>query len=117
MNHEELLKNKLESIFPNQNEQERAIDILTSYGVEGHEQEPFRVRLAVLKLTGSDLAEIEKTTKLAKEDFRDILTWAEYPRQSHPARSRPLRFAHRRCKGQAVRRRRLMGRSVGHRKF
>jgi len=33
-----------------------------------------------LQLAG--FSRIEKMTKYAKEDFRDILSWAEYPRQS-----------------------------------
>ena len=56
--------------------------ILDTYGTEEYEQEPFRVRLAILKLSHTDLEEIKRTTNLAKQDFRDILTWAEYPRQS-----------------------------------
>ena len=82
MNHKELLKSKLQSIFPDENHRERASDILNTYGLEDHEQEPYRVRLAVLKLSCSNITEIEKMTKHAKEDFRDILSWAEYPRQS-----------------------------------
>ncbi|MEJ1355999.1 MAG: hypothetical protein RNU03_01380 [Candidatus Sedimenticola sp. (ex Thyasira tokunagai)] len=40
------------------------------------------MKLAILKLAGSDLKEIEKYTETAKQDYRDVLTWAEYPRQS-----------------------------------
>jgi len=33
-------------------------------------------------VSGGDLKQIQKYTEFAKEDFRDILIWAEYPRQS-----------------------------------
>ena len=82
MNHKELLGKKLERSFPNKCDRDKAGEILGEYGLESHEQEPYRVRLAILKLGGIDLTEIEKYTKYAKEDFRDILSWAEYPRQS-----------------------------------
>lgn len=81
MNYEEFLNNKLESIFAEKSDRQLAIEILQIYGLEAHEQKPCRVWLAVLKLAGSNLAEIEKITKYAKQDFRDILSWAEYPRQ------------------------------------
>lgn len=58
------------------------IEILNTYGIESYEQEPYRVRPAILKLSGPDIEEIKKTTTFAKQDYRDILTWAEYPGQS-----------------------------------
>jgi hypothetical protein len=82
MNYEVLLQAKLKNTFPDESVRERVCEILEAYGLESHEQEPFRVRLAVLKLGGPETVEIEKWTKYAKEDFRDILAWAEYPRQS-----------------------------------
>ena len=82
MNYEEFLKNKLGSIFVEESDRQRATQMLETYGLDAHEQEPSRVRLAILKLAGSDLAEIEKMTRCAKQDFRDILSWAEYPRQA-----------------------------------
>lgn len=82
MNHEELLKSKLVKIFPSKTDRAKVCEVLGAYGSEKHEQEPHRVRLAILKLSGTELSEIEKWTKHAKEDFGDILSWAEYPRQS-----------------------------------
>jgi ribosomal protein L12E/L44/L45/RPP1/RPP2 len=87
MNYEMLLRNKLVSMFPDDNHRESAALILDGYGVEKHEPEPERVRLAILKLSGNDMNEIIKTTKSAKVDFRDVLAWAEYPRQS---KKRPM---------------------------
>ena len=82
MDNEKLLAQKLTSLFPDPKEKEAVSEILSAYGIEKHEQEPFRVRLAILKLSGTDIEEIKKTTTYAKKDFRDILSWAEYPRQS-----------------------------------
>lgn len=56
--------------------------ILDTYGTASHEQESSRVKLAILKLAGNNKKEVEKYTAYAKQDFRDILSWAEYPRQS-----------------------------------
>jgi hypothetical protein len=77
-----ILSRKLLALFPGEGVRNNAQSILDSYGVEDYEQEPARVRLAILKLSGSDIEELRKMTKCAKEDFRDILSWAEYPRQS-----------------------------------
>ena len=82
MNQEEILSSKLEALFPDINSRKDAIDILNEYGKESHEQETIRVRLAILKLTGSDLDKIIDFTDSAKQDYRDILSWAEYSRQS-----------------------------------
>jgi hypothetical protein len=41
-----------------------------------------RVRLAVLKLSGGDSAELRKQIEVAKEDWRDVLNAAEYPEAS-----------------------------------
>ena len=87
MNHEDLLNRKLGKLFPDERERVSAVELLAAYGVESHEREPYRVRLAVLKLSGPDIAAIKQWIKQAKEDFRDILSWAEYPRQS---KTRPM---------------------------
>ena len=82
MNHSELLGKKLFNSFPDESIRAKVRAILETYGSEKDQQEPNRVRLAILKLAGTEVPEIEKWAGLAKEDFRDILTWAEYPRQS-----------------------------------
>ena len=82
MDYESILSRKLRSLFPDKEKRNEVETILDTYGIEELEQEPLRVRLAILKLSDSDLEEIKRTTALAKQDFRDILTWAEYPRQS-----------------------------------
>jgi hypothetical protein len=82
MDYESILTRKLRSLFPDKEKRNEVETILDTYGIEEYEQEPLRVRLAILKVSDSDLEEIKRTTVLAKQDFRDILTWAEYPIQS-----------------------------------
>lgn len=81
MNLEAILNRKLESLFPDVKTRAKVINTLKSYGVERYEQEPTRVRLAILKLSGNDPDQIQANTRYAKEDFRDVLMWAEYRRQ------------------------------------
>jgi hypothetical protein len=82
MKAEAKLQNKLEKIFPEQSEREKASEILSEYGRETHEQEPTRVRLAILKIAGSNIEKLQVFTSAAQSDYRDVLSWAEYPRQS-----------------------------------
>lgn len=78
----DILTRKLVVLFPEEGARNNARSVLDSYGVEDYEKEPVRVRLAILKLSGSDFEEMRKMTNYAKDDFRDVLSWAEYPRQS-----------------------------------
>ncbi len=84
----ELLFQKLATLFPNPQENDQAGNILSDYGTEASELEPDRVRLAILKLAGADIACLKETTTSAKRDHRDVLAWAEYPNQTI-ARSLP----------------------------
>lgn len=43
--------------------------------------EGVRVAVACLKLAGSDLLKLKECAKAALADYRDILAWAESPRQ------------------------------------
>jgi hypothetical protein len=78
------LANKLKELFPEAESKLEIDALLDSYGKESYEKEPIRVRLSILKLAGSNpsIAEIQKYIIAAKADYRDILSWAEYPRQS-----------------------------------
>jgi len=78
------LKIKIENLFPEASEREKASVVLARYGEEEYEQESDRVRLAILKLAGPNpsIAKLQEFTNAAKGDFRDVLAWAEYPRQS-----------------------------------
>jgi hypothetical protein len=68
----------VERLFPLE-ERSAAVAILDRYGSALHEREPVRVRVAALKLSGGNLAELERVIGQAKRDYRDVLAWAEYP--------------------------------------
>lgn len=80
-NEKKILQRKIRNGFEDAKQREKAIAVLNEYGKESHEQEPDRVRLAILKISGNDLTRIEKNTQYAKQDFRDTLVAAEYPGQ------------------------------------
>jgi hypothetical protein len=77
-----LLERKLENMFPDDFMRRRVGKTLQDYGATTREREPARVRLAILKLAGAELQSVEKYTRYACEDYRTILAWAEYPRQT-----------------------------------
>ena len=53
--------------------------LLDEYGTQGHEREKDRVQLAVLKLSEGSVDELLCEIQTAKVDYRDVLSWAEYP--------------------------------------
>lgn len=65
----------LKRAFPGRTHE--ALTILARYGTETHEREPQRVRLAVIDLAAGDLAELSRLVDHAKQDWRDVLMWAE----------------------------------------
>ena len=87
----------LEALFPAEKDRAQARGALATYGVEPHEQEEDRVRLAILKLAEEKpailrqaearLAAVVEFVGIAKRDFRDVLMWAETPGlgRSNPA--------------------------------
>ena len=81
MDLEAILNRKINSLFPDTNLKAEIIQTLNKYGVEKYEQEPIRLRLAILKLAGNDFEQVKIITQYAKEDFRDVLVWAENPRR------------------------------------
>ena len=74
-----LLPQVVSKLFPDAATREHATRILSSYGRESFHLEVDRVHLGILKLSGADLSAIESWTKLACDDFRDLLIEAEYP--------------------------------------
>ncbi len=74
---------KLERMWPDPLERERAQKELDRYGLERHEGEVARVQLAVLKLSEGSLDLLAETIKAAKQDYRDVLMWAERDRQQY----------------------------------
>ena len=79
------LDRKLRGLYPDASKRRLALNELLRYGASSDEPEPERVRLAILKLAGSNLEELRKTVDGAKEDPEDTVSWAERPRE---ARSR-----------------------------
>ena len=82
MDYDAILSRKLDALFPDADTRAVVKGILDSYGMSSHERELARTRLAILKVAGADPDRIEKTTALARQDYRDILMMAEYPRQA-----------------------------------
>ena len=75
------VKRKIRSVFPDQDEN-IIYTQLCAYGVESHEQEKYRVYLAILKLCEEEgLSDPSHYISEAKQDFRDVLYWAEYPNE------------------------------------
>jgi hypothetical protein len=70
---------KLVSFWPDPAERQRAQADLSRYGMETHERETERVRLAILKLADGRLGRVRELVDAAKNDYRDVLMWAEYP--------------------------------------
>ena len=55
------------------------MNLLEQYGTESYENEVERVRIAILKLSEGSLEELARVVVQAKQDYRDVLAWAEYP--------------------------------------
>lgn len=56
---------------------EAAIRELERYGDGPHEKEPLRVRLAIIRLSRGSIDEVRQLVDAAKQDYRDVLMWAE----------------------------------------
>jgi hypothetical protein len=55
------------------------VTILDEYGIEKWQRERDRVQLAVLKLAKGSMTSLRHWIDVAKYDYRDVLTDAEYP--------------------------------------
>jgi hypothetical protein len=62
-------------------DRQRVREALATYGQESYEHEKNRVRLAILKLSGDDVERVLSTVATAKQDYRNVLMWAEYPEE------------------------------------
>jgi hypothetical protein len=76
------LERKLADCFPDEGLRVAARAQVMRYGRQTWHHEVDRVRLAILKIAAGDLLAIDKTVALAEEDFRAVLTKAEYPAYS-----------------------------------
>jgi hypothetical protein len=54
------------------------LSILDQYGSQGHEQERERVHMAILYLSNGSIDGLDYHVQRAKQDYRDVLYWAEY---------------------------------------
>ena len=69
---------ELESKFPADRASE-IMEVLDLYGREPHERERERVQLAILQLSDGNPDRLRHFVAVAKQDYRDVLSWAEEP--------------------------------------
>lgn len=53
--------------------------VLARYGSQPWQREALRVHMACLKCAGGDVKQLEYYVRLACDDYRDVLSSAEYP--------------------------------------
>jgi hypothetical protein len=70
---------KIDALWPDPAERGRVRTELQKFGMEAHEREAERVRLAILKLCEARVERVIELVAAAKRDYRDVLMWAEYP--------------------------------------
>ena len=71
---------------------EEALTALRSIGTEPQDREPERTRRAVVSLAQGDMGRLQHFVDRAHQDYRDVLMWAEYPREpNEPASYAELR--------------------------
>lgn len=58
-------------------ERDRARELVMRYGEGPKEKEADRVRRAVLKLSHGDIHRLNRLVNSAKQDYEDVLWWAE----------------------------------------
>jgi len=58
------------------------LELLDQYGIESHEPERERVQMAILKLSEGVEDRLLQFLAAAKQDYREVLYWAEYPEAS-----------------------------------
>src|SRR6266498_260400 len=76
----DLVLTKMKETFP-QEDSEEVLAVLDLYGEESYERERERVQLAILKLSHGSMDELLSNVEVAKQDYRDILAYAEYPHE------------------------------------
>ena len=61
------------------------LSVLDAYGTEIYERERERVHIAILKLSEGNVDKLLQYVTAAKQDYRDVLYWAEYSDASRHA--------------------------------
>ena len=74
----ELVTKKAKAVFPKE-DVSKVMSILDQYGVDSYERERERVQIAILKLSEGKMEELRESVKAAKQDYRDVLAYAEFP--------------------------------------
>lgn len=69
------------ALFPSRSAK-AVLELLDLYGVESHEPERERVQMAILTLSQGREDKLLQFVEAAKQDYRDVLYWAEYPQPS-----------------------------------
>lgn len=69
------------NLFPSRSAK-TVLELLDLYGVEEYERERERVQLAILTLSQGNEDKLLRFVEAAKQDYRDVLYWAEYPQPS-----------------------------------
>jgi hypothetical protein len=57
---------------------DQVYEILNDYGKEAHETEIFRVQVDAIKLSEGSIEKLKEFVSKAKQDYRDIIMYAEY---------------------------------------
>lgn len=76
----EMVIKKAGLLFP-QEDISQIISILDGYGHEAHHREADRVKMAALRLSNGKMERLQAFVETACNDYRDVLTIAEYPCQ------------------------------------
>ncbi len=69
------------NLFPSRSAK-TVLEILDLYGTESYEYERERVQMAILTLSKGNEDKLLHFVEVAKQDYRDVLYWAEYPQPS-----------------------------------
>ena len=75
-----LVLQKVRELFPTEDPLP-IMALLDLYGTQCYERERERVQLAILKLSGGRIEQIRSHLQMAKQDYRDVLAYAEYPQE------------------------------------
>lgn len=72
----ESLDSMVRRLFP-KTEVERALELVQRYGDRPGDQEVERVRAAMIRLSHGDISRLNRLVGSAREDYQDVLWWAE----------------------------------------
>jgi hypothetical protein len=72
---------KFAQLFGAHPDSEALLALLDRYGARERDRERERVQLAILKLGAGDPDKLRHNVEAALVDYRDVLAWAEYPKQ------------------------------------